>query len=421
MSQMVTVPGWRVETEALLERLLAEHKPGYALRRDFSTDPGIYQLDLERIWRRAWLFAGHGCQVKEPGDYFRFDLDTDSIIVLRGDDGRVRAMHNTCWHRGMRLCRQEAGHVRHLVCPYHQWSYDRTGALVSCGGMDRDGDVDKRNFGLHRVHAREVGGLIFICLAPEAPPFDEAERVLAPGLRPQGLERAKVAAVRNYVVRANWKLVWENNRECWHCHANHPEYVKANYDHAPIDDVRLQQEAAAIARAASARLRDQGLEIDYQEAGMVRFPSVDCWWSCNRTPLVSGWITESLDGQPVAPPMGEYRTRDVGTLRTRTMPNFWNHSSNDHSVSTRLAPGGVDRTQIQVQWLVHEEAVEGRDYDLARLLPFWQLTSEQDWELCEQNQAGVISSAFTPGPYSTRREYNVIRYTEWYLQAVAKA
>ena len=137
---------------------------------------------------------------------------------------------------------------------------------------------------------------------------------------------------------------------------------------------------------------------------MAPFPSPDCWWSINRTPLVPGWVSESMDGKPVAPLMGEYRTHDVGTLRTRTMPNFWNHASADHGVSTRLAPGGVDRTLVEVQWLVHEDAVEGEDYTLETLLPSWQLTSEQDWELCEKNHAGVSSSAFTPGPYSSKRE-----------------
>jgi Rieske 2Fe-2S family protein len=153
---------------------------------------------------------------------------------------------------------------------------------------------------------------------------------------------------------------------------------------------------------------------------MVSFPSPDSWWSVNRTPLVPGWVTESMDGRPVAPLMGDYPTRDVGTLRVRTMPNFWNHSSGDHSVSTRLVPAGPQRTLAQVLWLVHEDAIEGKDYDLGTLLPFWGLTSEQDWELCARNQAGVNSPAFTPGPYSTKREYNVIRYTEWYLHEVAK-
>ncbi|MGH7354347.1 MAG: aromatic ring-hydroxylating oxygenase subunit alpha [Candidatus Rokuibacteriota bacterium] len=404
----------------LLERLIAEHSSGYALQREFQTDPGIYELDLERIWRRGWLFAGHTCQVKAPGDYFVLDIDTDSLVVIRGDDGRLHALHNTCRHRGMRVCQDDAGHVGRIVCPYHQWTYARNGELVACGGMDRDGDLDPTRFGLHRARLREVGGLIFVCLAADPTPFDPAASALAPMLRAQGLERARVAAVRNYEVRANWKLVWENNRECWHCHANHPQYVKANWDNAPIDDARIRREIETHARATSARLAAHGLAIDYEEAGMVRFPSPDCWWSINRTPLTPGWVTESMDGRPVAPVMGDYPTRDVGTLRVRTMPNFWNHSSGDHSVSTRLVPAGPQTTRVQVQWLVHEDAVEGRDYELERLLPFWELTSEQDWDLCERNQAGVSSSAFTPGPYSTKREYNVIRYTEWYLHEVAK-
>jgi Rieske 2Fe-2S family protein len=408
------------DAQALLDRLIAQHTKGFALQREFQTDPGIYQLDLERIWRRGWLFAGHTCEVRRPGDYFVFDIDTDSIIVIRGDDGRVNALHNTCRHRGMKVCSEGAGHLARLVCPYHQWSYARDGALVACGGMDRDGDLDRADFGLHRAHVREVGGLIFVCLAEAPPSFDGAERALGPMLRPQGLERARVAATRRYDVRANWKLVWENNRECWHCDVNHPEYVKANYDNAPVDDGALKRQIEAQARATSARLVAHGLQIDYQEAGMVPFPSPDRWWSINRTPLVPGWLTESLDGRPVAPIMGDYPSHDVGTLRMRTMPNFWNHASADHAVSTRLAPAGPQRTLAQVQWLVHEDAVEGRDYSLDALLPFWQLTSEQDWDLCGRNQAGVNSSAFTPGPYSTKREPNVIRYTEWYLREIAR-
>src|SRR5262245_28609695 len=102
------------EAEALLGCLIAEPRPGQALAREFSTDPGIYQLDLARIWRRGWLFAGHTCQVKEPGQYFTFDVDDDSVIVIRDDAGALRAHHNTCRHRGMRLCGDEAGQVRLL-------------------------------------------------------------------------------------------------------------------------------------------------------------------------------------------------------------------------------------------------------------------------------------------------------------------
>jgi Rieske 2Fe-2S family protein len=420
MADALSSPTQRLEAEHLLEQLLAAHRPGYALEREFQTDPDLYRLDLERIWRRGWLFAGHSAEVARPGEYLVVDVDANSLIVIRDDAGTLHALHNTCRHRGMRLCSTPSGQIGRLVCPYHQWTYARTGELLACGGMDRDGDVEVGRFGLHRAHVHEIGGLIFVCLAAEPPLFAAAAEALGPMLAPQGLDRAKVAATRSYEVKANWKLVWENNRECWHCNANHPQYIQANYDNAPIDDAPLRREIAAHARNVSDRLRSHGLAIDYREAGMVRFPSRDCWWSINRTPLVPGWVTESVDGQPVAPLMGDYPVRDVGTLRMRTMPNFWNHSSSDHSVSTRLLPAGPSTTLVTVQWLVHRDAVEGRDYDLDRLLPFWELTSEQDWALCEGNQAGVRSPAFTPGPYSTKREYNVIRFTEWYLQEIAK-
>jgi Rieske 2Fe-2S family protein len=407
-------------TARSLQRLVAEHRPGYALQREFQMDPGIYQLELERIWRQSWLFAGHSCEARNPGDYFLFDIDTDSIIVVRGEEGRLHAMHNTCRHRGTRICQQEVGHVKRLVCPYHQWTYGLDGSLLACGGLDREEGVDKSELPLHSVAVQEVAGLVFVNLGKNPTAFEPARAEIAPMLEIQGLERAKVAAVRTYEVKANWKLVWENNRECWHCNVAHPEYIKANFDAARIDDPAIRQVIAERSQAVSGRLRDLGIEIDYREAGLTPFPTPERWWSINRTPLVEGFVTESLDGEPVAPLMGGYPDYAVGTLRVRSMPNMWHHSSSDHSMSTRLAPAGPGVTRVQVQWLVDENAVEGSDYEVASILPFWERTSEQDWKLCEHNHAGVMSSAFTPGPYSKKREYNVIAFTEWYLREVCR-
>jgi Rieske 2Fe-2S family protein len=153
---------------------------------------------------------------------------------------------------------------------------------------------------------------------------------------------------------------------------------------------------------------------------MTLFPDRH-WFSINRTPLVEGYLSETMDGRPAAPLMGSYPEADVGTLRMRALPNFWNHSSCDHSVTTRLLPAGPQGTRATVMWLVDGEAEEGRDYRLDDLLPFWQLTSEQDWKLCEQAQRGVSSSAYEPGPYSTYKEYNVEGFVRWYLRRLAPA
>jgi phenylpropionate dioxygenase-like ring-hydroxylating dioxygenase large terminal subunit len=95
--------------------------------------------------------------------------------------------------------------------------------------------IDRSAYGLHRAAVREFAGLVFVWLdgAGEPAPFEEAARELGVALAPQGLCRARVADQIDYDVAANWKLVWQNNRECWHCHAGHPEYVRANFDAAP--------------------------------------------------------------------------------------------------------------------------------------------------------------------------------------------
>ena len=406
----------------MLSAALAEHRRGYALARPFHLDPSIYEAELAAIWRRSWLVAGVSVQAREPGEYFRFAVGDDSLVVVRGDDGTLHALHNTCRHRGMPVCWEDAGRTARWVCPYHQWSYALDGSLTGCGGMDDELDGGREAYGLRRAPVRELGGLVFVWIGDGEPePLGEAAGALEEALAPQGLDRARVAHEIDYEVRANWKLVWENNRECWHCHPGHPQYVAANFDIAP--------DTEPIRRAATARAREHAVVLagiraggdEHAEPGLAPFPSGGRWWSANRTPLVAGFVTESIDGAPVAPLMGDYPGYDVGTLRARTVPNFWCHASADHAVLTRLAPAGPELTRIRVQWLVDGDAVEGRDYELGMLLPFWQQTSEQDWDLCERNHAGVRSPAYTPGPYSRKRERNVIEFVDWYLSRISGA
>lgn len=405
-----------------LQSLINHCRPGWSLPREFYSDDELYQLDVERVWRRGWIFAGHACEIRKPGDYLTLPVDHDSVVVIRGDDAMVRGFHNVCRHRGSIVCANDHGHATRLVCPYHQWTYGADGRLLSCRGMPDD--FNKADFGLHAVHTRELDGLIFICLAKQAPDFTYAAECLAPLLKPQGFNRARVAKTVDYEIAANWKLVWENNRECYHCNVNHPQYIKANFDHYNADDTteRIRNRIAAQVKQSETKWTDNGLAVSHKLTGMTKFPDAEnnIWFSANRTALVEGWMSESMDGRQVAPLMGDYKDAEVGTLRMRTLPNFWNHSSCDHGVSTRLLPAGPQKTLARVTWLVHQDAVEGRDYDLAKLLPFWQLTSEQDWEICRNQQRGVNSSAYAPGPYSIHKEYNVDAFVRWYLKQVAR-
>jgi Rieske 2Fe-2S family protein len=408
------------EEKRSIAELVALRKPGYTMPRELYASDLVYRAEIERIWRRDWLFVGHSCEIRKPGDYLTFNLGDESLIVIRDDDGFVNALWNTCRHRGTVICSEAHGTVGRLVCPYHQWAYARDGALISCRGMQDE--VDKSELGLLKAQVREVAGMIYVSLSDHPTSFDEAAEVIGEIARPQGLDRAKVAKVVDYDVPANWKLVWENNRECYHCNVNHPQYIKANFDHFNADDIseRVQSRIDSVVARSQEKWSTAGLAVSHRRTGMTQFPDAErnCWFAANRTALVDGYVSETMDGRQVAPLMGDYPDADVGTLRIRTLPNMWHHASCDHAVTTRVLPAGIQRTQVRVTWLVDELAVEGRDYRVEDITPFWQLTSEQDWELCELAQKGVSSSHYTPGPFSTYKEYNVDAFVRWCLQRI---
>ncbi|MCC6468129.1 MAG: aromatic ring-hydroxylating dioxygenase subunit alpha [Alphaproteobacteria bacterium] len=394
-----------------LQALRAAYRSGWALDAGFYADPAVFDQDMAVIFARNWQFAGHDCEIPQAGDWFTHAIGRDSVIVARGRDGRVRAFHNVCRHRGARICAQERGRAPAFVCPYHAWAYDLTGKLMR--DTTAEHGVASSELGLRPVAMRQVGGLIFVSLAEQPPDFAAAEAVLAPALRPQGVARAKIATTAEYLVQANWKVIWENNRECFHCPTTHPEYIRANYD-IQLNDPRHEAEIAARTDACAADWKRKGLEVPSLQSDMT-----GAWYRANRTPLRPGWASESLDGAQVAPLMGEYPDAEVGTLRTTVFPSFWMHGSCDHAVSTRVTPVGPDQTKVKVYWLVAGHAQEGRDYRLDRIMPFWQRTSEQDWTICEAVQKGVQSRGYVPGPLAKVKERNVAQFLDWYVGQLA--
>jgi Rieske 2Fe-2S family protein len=390
--------------------LIAAYRHGGPLPRDFYIDAEVFQADMDRIWSRYWLYVGHACMLPNSGDWMTWKIGLDSVVVARGRDGVIRAFHNTCRHRGARICNTETGNSRGFRCPYHGWAYDLEGKLTT--RTLAEFGVPESTLGLHPVPLRDTSGILWINLSDDPVPFDRAHEDLASRLKHQGLYDAKVAVERRYTVKANWKLVFENNRECLHCPVAHPEYMKGTYDVARVmpglaDDVVKQTELA------NARFRALGIDTGDAFSAMT-----GAFWRAHRTPLMEGWKTQSLDGTPVAPLMGHFRERDTwsdGTLRTTVFPNFWQHASDDHAVSTRITPVDATTCEIAVWWFTHKDAVEGRDYDPAKLTPFWERTSEQDWFICEANQQGVTSPRYVPGPYSRTQESNVQHFVDWYL------
>ena len=266
---------------------------------------------------------------------------------------------------------------------------------------------------------KNVAGLLFVALGDDPVSFDRAAAEVAEKMKHQGLEDAKLAKSVRYTVKANWKLVFENNRECYHCNTAHPEYVQGTYDTARFSPQTLRRSRAAGARSRASASRAWGLGDAMASSEMT-----GAYWRAARTPLMEGWKTQSLDGKPVAPLMGTFRARNEwsdGTLRSTDVPEFL---AARERRPRGLDPHHADRcrrpAQVDVYWFVHKDAVEGTDYDLEKLMPFWQRTSEQDWDICEANQAGILSPRYEPGPYSQVRETNVQHFVDWYLGALGR-
>ena len=275
----------------------------HGLARDYYRSDELFENELQHIWRAAWLFACATCELPRAGDFMTLNIADTPILLVRDDD-QIRAFHNICSHRGTLLCDAERGHIgKMIVCPYHQWSYSRSGELHSCRGMH---EVEPASFGLRAVPMVVVAGLVFVCLA-ETPPDPGPLTRLFGAAEPHGFERAKVAHAVDYRVKANWKIVWENNRECYHCDAGHPQYVRSNFDsfEGERDTPAARANQAEIMARADAYWTAEGLSVKHASGGLARYPEPDDPHpfpvSATRTVMVDGYDTESMDGRRVAP------------------------------------------------------------------------------------------------------------------------
>jgi glycine betaine catabolism A len=367
---------------------------------------GPVQADLERVFRPNWLFAGHTNRIPNPGDYFLHDFAGDPLVFIRGDDGRVHAHFNMCRHRGSRICLEDAGHAKKLVCPYHQWVYEKDGSLLAAQSMPEE--FDRRQFGLVPVNVRVVEGLIFICFADDPLPFDPIEQAIHGHLAPYELERAKICFTKTYHVRANWKLMEENFRECYHCTVGHPEYC---YVAMPTAEER--KDWASFQAGQHAKWARAGLSVLE-----TRF-APDNPFHIARYPMRPGMVSESLTGQPVAPLLGRLSEPDAGIFAMVMFPNFWFEASSDYACSMRRTPLSPTLCEVEASWLVRGDAVECRDYEVDAVTAFWRATGEQDWTLVENNQAGVNCSRYQPGPYALV-EGGPETFVQWYLRELSR-
>lgn len=386
--------------------LIRSRRQGWSLEQPFYTDPDFFRLDMELIWYRDWLFVGHDCEVAKPGSFFTVQIGTYPVVVVRDREGKIRAFHNSCRHRGSRVCTTAKGTSARLVCPYHQWTYDLDGKLLFARQMADDFDPSAHS--LKPVACESVAGYIFICLADELADFQPFRTLMEPYFAPHKLSEAKIAYESTIIEKGNWKLVWENNRECYHCAGNHPELCKTfpeapsvtGVNGADSDPEMVEHWEKCEAAGLPARFR-----ID--EAGQFR---------ATRAPLLRDAVSYTMTGKPsVRRNLSDRVNADrIGTLMLYHYPATWNHVLIDHAVTFRVIPLGPEETAVTTKWLVNKDAVEGVDYDLQELIHVWTETNDQDRRIVEENAFGIRSPAYEPGPYSELHEGGVIQFVEWY-------
>ncbi|BBT14427.1 MULTISPECIES: glycine-betaine demethylase subunit GbcA [Pseudomonadaceae] len=388
--------------------MLKERDHTFSLPQPFYNDERLFQLDMQEIFHKEWLIAGMTCEIPAKGNYLTLQVGDNPVIVLRGAEGQVHAFHNVCRHRGSRLCVSDKGKVAKLVCPYHQWTYELDGRLLFAG-TEMGADFDMKQYGLKPVHVKTAGGYIFISLAENPPAIDDFLSTLAHYMEPYDMENTKVAVQTTLREAANWKLVMENNRECYHCSGSHPELLNTLLEWDDVTDPRASQafkdQVAACTRAWDAE------KIPYAHASFgLRNRIV-------RMPLLEGTVSMTMDGKQGSKKlMGRIQNPDLGSMRILHLPHSWNHCMGDHMIVFTVWPIGPQETVVTTKWLVHKDAVEGVDYDVARLREVWDATNDQDRRLAEENQRGINSSAYQPGPYSKTYEFGVINFLDWYSE-----
>jgi len=362
---------------------------GLSLPRYLYLDEDQYGRDAHWLRDNLWFLVDHESRIPNPGDFLLYEYNGESVIVIRDREGVVRAHHNVCRHRGSRICAHSSGSVNVLVCPYHAWSYALDGELRAASYMPLN--FQRERYALKPCHCEVECGLIFVNLAETAPDFSLFIGGVTSELEFHDIPHAKIAHRAVISTAANWKLVVENNLECYHCRPAHPTYWAAHpgtLGDPPLQDTALEPDAHAeseVARKFNAFVH--GPNSTYQRNGRRRL-------------IGGGFLTESEGGAPVAPLMGRasydgFQTQFLlGPLTTLIM-------NPDYTVLYNFRPRSVRQTDIEVIWLVKDTAVAGVDLDVARLIAVWDTTLREDKTLLDYNQLGVASDAYQPGPYST--------------------
>tara|TARA_B100001750_G_scaffold88540_1_gene69859 strand:+ start:2613 stop:3818 length:1206 start_codon:yes stop_codon:yes gene_type:complete len=396
-----------------IQTLINSHKEDWALDQEYYKNPEIFTIERERIFFDSWIFIGHESQINKKGDFFIYELLNEEIIIVRGKDMKIRAFFNVCRHRGSRICLEDKGNIKRLTCPYHAWSYNLEGNLQGAKSLPKD--IEKQSLSLHKCGLEVIGGMLFVNLSDNPESLDNLKRDLEEPFALFGFENLKIAAHKNYPIEANWKLAVENYQECYHCAPSHPEYSLSHTLKIEGEPGFNKAQERMMSNLEACGLKDIEINKDFNR----KDPDQE-QYAYSRYALFEGYLTGSKNGKPVAPLIGKISEYNQGCSDFNLGPVSFFLAYCDYIVGYVFTPTSQENCQCDVYWMVNEEAEEGKDYDKEKLTWLWDVTTYADEEIIINNQKGVNSIKYQPGPY-TDKERSTRRFIKWYLDELQNA
>ena len=351
-----------------VERVLQPYDRALTLPGEAYGSPEVFDWEVEHFFEGGWLCIGRegDLELGAPGDQVGVQAGRQSVLLVRGDDGVLRAFHNVCRHRGHELLSVgEHRRQRGIRCPYHAWVFGLEGDLRATPRFDRE--VTKDEHPLIEAPLTSWHGWLFLNVSGDAQPFDEWIGNAGIGVDDYAPERLVLGARHEYELRANWKIVVDNYHECYHCTEIHPELCRVT---PPDSDVAYPERSNGV-------------------------------WVGGPMELLDHAVTMSLTGESLGVPIPGLPAgleRRVGYLAL--YPNLLISPHPDYVMTHRLVPLASDRTWIECAWYFPQEAFATPRFSPDYASEFWDVTNREDWTACESVQRNVTSPGYRPGPFS---------------------
>ena len=386
--------------------------PARSLLQKYFVSPEVFVEEQKKIFSKQWLLVGHQSQIAKAGDYFVAEVAGESLIVTRDQRPTIHGFYNVCRHRGTRLKEDACGHASAIQCPYHAWTYGLDGRLIGAPHMDEVPGFDKADYSLHAVNLALWEGFIFVNLNGDAArlpseatarqrsgDFISLERWFAPlkgKFSHWNMSILRAAKRIEYDVRANWKLMFENYSECYHCPGVHPMLSKISpYDSAENDLA----------------------EGPFLGGFMKINPGKSLSMSGNTCALAIEHDHPPSPGYGAAGEQKHDKERTQRVFYYSIFPNMLLSMHPEYVMVHQLWPQSPERTLIVCDWYFHPDAFPRKDFKPEDAIEFWDVTNKQDWHVCELSQQGIASRAYEPGPYSARERVPAA-WDEYYLRAM---